>query len=273
MSLPVPLRLLTTLLITLMTAAALRADSLAISPGEKFVYRLAWGPFRKAASLEILADQDPHSSAVTTRITSHMATRGLIRALYQFDAWSQFLYEPTDARLLSAKAWTETSSKKTNASMTVDYEAGKASYVDHLRPHRSVDIDLPEEQALDFLTTLIQIREWDIALGDELPVPVYFDDELYHLVITVEERATINTPMGKKKALLVVPRMPEDPKGMFEDGGEIKVWVSDDELRLPLKFEVKVPVGTALAVLTQHKQGKAVGKPELTATSAPVSGQ
>ncbi len=245
-------RIIVVSLLLVVTAGATTTEPLAITPGEKFVYRLAWGPFRKAASLEIVADRDPEARDNITRITTHTATRGLIRALYQFDGWGQFFYEPSEGKLLRATAWTETSKKKTNATITLDYDSKVASYVDHLRPQRSLDIEIPEAQAFDFLTSLIQSRNWDIGLGDEREVPVYFDDELYELVISIEKRTRINTPAGKREALLLVPRMPVEPRGMFEDGGEIRVWVSDDDLRIPLRFEVKVPVGTAMAVLTEH---------------------
>jgi hypothetical protein len=228
------------------------ASPLAIQPGEKFTYRLAWGPFRQAASLEIVADIDPDSPARNTRITTHTATRGLIRAIYRFDGWGQFIYEPTGGRLLRAEAWTETAKKETKATMTLDYDAMKARYEDHLRPDRSLELEIPEAQAFDFLTTLVQTRSWDIELGQELPVPVYFDDELYPLVISVIERTQIKTPLGRRDALLIMPSMPVEPRGMFEDGGEIRVWISDDELRLPLKFEVKMPVGIGMALLTEH---------------------
>ena len=74
-----------------MTASYVAAAPLAIQPGEKFTYRLSWGLFRKAASLEIIAEQDPDSIEPRIRITSHTATRGFIRALYQFDGWGEFI--------------------------------------------------------------------------------------------------------------------------------------------------------------------------------------
>jgi hypothetical protein len=43
------------------------------------------------------------------------------------------------------------------------------------------------------------------------------------------------------------------PKGMFRRGGEVHVWVSADADRLPLRFEVKLKVGTAFAVLTDYR--------------------
>jgi hypothetical protein len=41
---------------------------------------------------------------------------------------------------------------------------------------------------------------------------------------------------------------------MFKRGGEIRVWVSNDELRLPLRFQVKEAVGTAMAILTDYQE-------------------
>ncbi|GAB5560853.1 MAG: hypothetical protein SynsKO_25000 [Synoicihabitans sp.] len=241
-------------LILLVSMATLSAAPLAIQPGEKFTYRLSWGPFRKAAELVIAADQDPADPDGVTRITSHTATQGFIRALYRFDGWGQFFYEAESGRLQQAKAWTETGSKKTNASIDLDYAKMEANYVDHVRPEKSVLLEIPPDEPADFLTTLIQTRSWDIGVGEEEKVSVLFDDEFYELIIAVDRQETLSTKWGKKSALVLIPRMEGEPKGMFKRGGEIQVWVSNDDLRLPLRFQVKVAVGTAMAILTDHQE-------------------
>lgn len=246
-------RLLTCPLIILMTASYVAAAPLAIQPGEKFTYRLSWGLFRKAASLEIIAEQDPDSIEPRIRITSHTATRGFIRALYQFDGWGEFIYEPENSRLLEAKAWTKTGSKETNASIALDYAEMKANYTDHVRPEKFLELVIPPEEPADFLTTLIQTRAWEIGVGEDQVVSVLFDDEFYELTITVDREEILKTKWGNKPALVLIPRMQGEPKGMFKKGGEIKIWVSNDELRLPLRFEVKIAVGTAMAILTDHQ--------------------
>lgn len=247
-------RALATFILTLVSMATLTAAPLAIQPGEKFTYRLSWGLFRKAATLEIVADQDAHDPDGVTRITSHTATQGVIRALYRFDGWGEFLYEAEKGRLRSAKAWTETGSKSTNASIDLDYDKMEANYVDHVRPEKSVRLDIPPDEPADFITTLIQTRSWDIGVGEEAKVSVLFDDEFYELIIAVDRQEMLATKWGKKPALVLIPRMEGEPKGMFKRGGEIRVWVSNDALRLPLRFQVKVAVGTAMAILTDYQE-------------------
>jgi hypothetical protein len=43
------------------------------------------------------------------------------------------------------------------------------------------------------------------------------------------------------------------PKGMFRKGAEVRVWVSTDRERLPLRFEVSLKVGTAYATLSNYQ--------------------
>jgi len=83
---------------------------------------------------------------------------------------------------------------------------------------------------------------------------VLFDDEFYELVITAEAEETIKTRWGEKRTMVLVPRMETEPKGMFKRGGEVRVWVSQEEDHLPVRFEVKLKVGTGMAVLTDYQR-------------------
>ncbi|MCC5024805.1 MAG: DUF3108 domain-containing protein [Candidatus Synoicihabitans palmerolidicus] len=155
---------------------------------------------------------------------------------------------------MGADATTDTRTKQTRASIHLDYDRDIAIYTDHLRPDRSTDVEMPRLAPVDFLTTLIQTRHWNMKVGDRREVSVLFDDEFYELVITAEKIETVKSPWGKIKALRLVPRMEENPKGMFRRGGEVRVCVSQDGQQLPLRFEVKLKVGTALAILTKYEE-------------------
>ena len=59
--------------------------------------------------------------------------------------------------------------------------------------------------------------------------------------------------MGTFKALRLVPRMDkEPPRGLFQRGGEIKVWISDGARPLPVRMQLKLNFGTATLSLQQH---------------------
>lgn len=230
------------------------AAPLALQDGESFTYRLSWGLFGRAGELTVTAAAEPTTTGPDrTRITTLTSTRGVIRALYAFDGSAVAVYETNSGRLLEATARTLTPARETHADIVLDYTTAEARYTDHMREERSLTVPIPEGEPADFITTLIQTRTWDLRIGDRRRVAVLFDDEFYELTITAEREETVNTPWGRKPALVLIPRMEENPKGMFRRGGEVRVWVSRDDNRLPLRFEVKLKVGTALAILTGYE--------------------
>ncbi|CAM2810527.1 DUF3108 domain-containing protein [Rariglobus hedericola] len=224
-----------------------------LKPGESLTYRVGWGLLGHAGDMKVTATEETIAGRSHTRMTTTSATQGFVRLLYRFDGEAQMLFDAHDGRLLNATATTQAKKNKTNASITFDYTKNEASYVDHLEPARNSSFPMPEGMPMDFITSLIQTRSWALEPGQSRDVLVLFDKDFYQLRITAEREETISTPSGKRKTVLLMPRMIGEPKGMFRRGGEVRVWVSADADRLPLRFEVKLKVGTAYAVLTDYQ--------------------
>jgi hypothetical protein len=60
--------------------------------------------------------------------------------------------------------------------------------------------------------------------------------------------------LGEFKTLVLVPRMEKtEPKGMFKRGSTVKVWISQDERRLPVRFQVDFKFGAGVATLIDYR--------------------
>ncbi len=243
------------LLLCLPFVAAARADTEIelLKSGESLTYRVGWGLLGHVGDMTISGREETIDGRPHLRISTTSATRGFVRMLYSFNGDASTLFETGDGRLLSATAKTRSSKKPTHASIAFDYARREAAYVDHLNPNRSRTQPIPPGHPVDLMTALIQTRAWSLSPGQSREALVLFDDEFYSLQITAEREETISTPDGPRQTLLLIPRMIGKPKGMFRRGGEIRVWVSADEQRLPLRFEVKLKVGTAYAVLSDYR--------------------
>jgi hypothetical protein len=235
-------------------APALADGVTALRDGEAYTYRVSWGPFGGAGEIKVAAAKETADGVGRLRITTHTSTRGMVRLLFPFDGSGDSLFDLRDGRLLAAQATTQARKERTQASIVFDYAQAKASYTDYVKPKRSATLALPDGQLTDFITSLIQARSWNLVPGQSHEAVVLFDNEFYTLNITAERIETVETAHGKKSALLLVPRMIGTPKGMFRKGGEVHVWISDDDARLPVRFEVRLPVGTAVALLTEHRE-------------------
>ncbi|BDD08155.1 hypothetical protein FUAX_05870 [Fulvitalea axinellae] len=89
--------------------------------------------------------------------------------------------------------------------------------------------------------------------GDTFVVPGFFDDSVYYLNIRLLEREVIKTRIGKRKALVLAPYMPKNE--LFDKGKSIKVWISDDRHRIPLKIRAKMMIGAAEVNIRSYKPG------------------
>lgn len=247
-----PVRALLFLLLSLGIARANETIEL-LRPGEALTYYVGWGVLGHAGEIKIAARAETVDGQPQILVDTTSSTRGFVRVLYSFDGDAQTRFDAVDGRLLSATASTRAGKQRTHASILFDYKKREGAYVDHLKPARSTTVPLPPGMPMDLMTALIQTRAWSLAPGGFIDAFVLFDDEFYPLRITAEREETISTPKGPRKALLLIPTMVEKPKGMFRRGGEVRVWVSADADRLPLRFEVKLKVGTAYAVLTDYQ--------------------
>jgi hypothetical protein len=246
---PKPLVLLFALVFTL----TLQAAPISFGDGERFHFRVSWGLFSHAADITIAARTEHLAGLPQIRVATTTSTRGFIRKLYSFDGQAESIFDGNDGRMLAATASTSTKKKRTRAMAVFDYPAANVRYEDYLRPERSINIPLPDGQPMDLITSLIEARAWNLKVGDRRPATVMFDDEFYDLTLVAEKIERIETPTGEYEALVIVPLMEKEPKGMFKRGGTVRVWISQDQKRLPVKLEVSMKYGTGTAWLTDYR--------------------
>jgi hypothetical protein len=73
------------------------------------------------------------------------------------------------------------------------------------------------------------------------------DDKIQEVQAVVEKREVINSFSGKMNAWRVTTNALKGQ--LFRASGQLKLWISADERRLPLQFEAKIPLGHVLCRL------------------------
>lgn len=234
-------------------AAPAMPSPVAMQPGETVVFRVTWGMLGHAGDVVVTASAETNAHGPVTRIQTSTTSRGMVGKLYPFTGEAAAYYQLNSGRLLHAEARTEMRRRNTHATLTVN--GPEATYVDHVRPRRNTTLELPETEAVaDFITTLIAARSWGLRPGDTRDVQVLFDDELYELTLTARRVETVRGAEGRVRALLVVPTMKGEPRGIFRRGGSINLWLAEEGETLPVRFEVSMKVGTATGLLTRHER-------------------
>lgn len=252
----------------LLWAAPLHAadSQLALSPGEHLTFRVGWGIFGSAGEIAIaVADGSADDQMVVTTTTG---TRGFLKNFFPFEARSTALFQASTGLLLNTEEISTSKKKQTQQALSFDYTSRTADYRNEVEPEKSTRLTVPPGQPMDLITALVQTRAWDLKPGEKRDALVIFDDDFYELTIYAEGYETVKTPLGEFQTLVLVPRMEKtEPKGMFKRGSTVKVWISQDERRLPVRFQVDFKFGAGVATLVDYRA------PTKTATVAGSSAQ
>ena len=85
-------------------------------------------------------------------------------------------------------------------------------------------------------------------------VPIFMDDENYFLEIKYLKNEILDTKWGKVDCMVFKPKMQEGR--IFEDGEDMKIWITDDKNHLLLRVDTKIWAGLIKAVLQEYKHLK-----------------
>ena len=106
----------------------------------------------------------------------------------------------------------------------------------------------------DALSVFYYVRTQNLKVGESVFVDHYNDGKLYPMEIKVLKKETITVPAGTFECLVIEPLI--QSVGVFKHEGKLKVWLTNDRLRLPVLMKSKVLVGSIAAELTSYKLGE-----------------
>lgn len=80
-----------------------------------------------------------------------------------------------------------------------------------------------------------------LDVGTIITINTFFDDKEQPFRVKFVGREVIKTKLGRVKALILVPIIEKD--SLFVEDNTLRVWLSDDLNKIPLKFQAKIYVG------------------------------
>jgi hypothetical protein len=128
-----------------------------------------------------------------------------------------------------------------NITVYSKYDYNKEKFTDQ-------KIDIPPSTQ-DILSAFYWLREQELKPGQKYIVNVTADGRNYPAEIRIHQPETLNTVLGKVGCLKIQPILEGD--AIFKQTGDIFIWLTNDELRRPVKLESKIIFGSFTATLTK----------------------
>jgi len=106
----------------------------------------------------------------------------------------------------------------------------------------------------DALSVLYYVRTQNLKVGQNIFFDNFTDGKLYPLEVKVLEEETITVEAGTFDCLVLEPLT--QSVGLFKNEGSLKVWVTNDRLKMPVLMKSKILVGSISAELTDYQLGE-----------------
>ena len=156
-----------------------------------------------------------------------------------------------------------------------NYLLEETTYFDHAKKSVLVDATLKGKKrggtyeipqySQDLISGYLYLRTLDfenMEVGNVVSVNAFFEDRVYDFKIKYLGKQVIKTRFGKLQTYVLTPIMPNN--SLFLSGeNAIKIWVSADENRVPLKVHATMLFGIGLVEvsLTEHSGLQAAFEP------------
>lgn len=223
------------------------AISSAFSVPEKLIFDLTWtGVKAGTAVLEVVDEKE------TLRIISTANSAKWVSVFYTVDDRVEavlskgksliFIGQPENYRLKIREG-----KHRRDKEIVFDHVKHTALFIDH----RSKDKDRKEypvpENVFDPLSVLYYVRTMKLVVGKSTYVDIFDSKKLWNVEVQVLRKEKISTILGDVETIVIKPLMKSE--GIFNRKGEMLIWLTDDQKRIPVKMQTKVAVGAITATL------------------------
>jgi hypothetical protein len=135
---------------------------------------------------------------------------------------------------------------KRNKEVHFDQKGKKVLYIDHRKKKRR-KYEVPTN-VYDPLSGFYSVRKKDLVVGKDIIVKVFDDKKTWDVNVDVLRKEKVTVEAGTFDTIVIRPNLQSE--GVFNKKGDIFIWLTDDERRVPVKVALEVLVGHITAELT-----------------------
>jgi hypothetical protein len=118
-----------------------------------------------------------------------------------------------------------------------------------------------EPCVLDALSAFFVTRLTGVSEGHPVELPVFDNGKHFRLGVRFlgRERLDLPPPFGGKTPTVIVEPQLLEGTGLFVREGRLRIWLTDDARRVPVRMRSKVPIGSVSADLEEYEAGAGDG--------------
>ena len=193
-----------------------------------------------AGNAFILLEKDSLSNQSVIKLRSEIKTNKFIDYLYKIRNKITIYMDEHDLSLIKVINKINEGSYKKNHHALVDINKMK---IINKKGEKEIT-----QRVYSPLSIIFSIREKLQNSKNTFHYKTYSNGKLKDIDISLIGKEKIKTPFGEFNTLIITPTS-TDNKTVFKNDGDMKIWYTDNEQRLPIKIEIKITFGSIILLL------------------------
>ncbi len=212
---------------------------------KRFVYYIYWSGI-KAGEAVLEYNSTPEGITIKTHATS----APLISLFYEVDDISESILYPDGYPkkfTLKVQKGRHKRDKVTYFERKTDGKPLKIIY------HNILDEEVEEfyfdNPAYDPLSAFYEMTKWDLKIGQPAYIDIFDSKKLWKTEVQVLRKERVSVPAGDFDTIVIKPVLKSE--GIFPKTGDITIWATDNDKKLPVLLKSKAVIGYFSAVLVE----------------------
>ena len=217
--------------------------------GEQLTFDISWLNITAGTAVMAVSGAGTEGDQTLVKLVTTAQSRPAITKFFPVDNRVESLLDPATLLPEHLTFKRREGKKKEDIEYAFQQKEGKVTV---LKGGTTEILDMPPGTQ-DVISCLYYARSaLSLQPGAALTMNVYHDKKNRKLDVRVEEIETISGPWGTVETARLLVVMPF--QGLFLNQGNIRVWLTNDERRIPVRMKAKVVIGSIVADLVSGWQ-------------------
>ncbi len=102
-------------------------------------------------------------------------------------------------------------------------------------------------QTHDLLSGFFHVRQIPLQVGESRFIEIFDCEKSHNTEVQVLRREELSTPLGRFRTIVIRPVL--KTPGIFNRSGDLFIWLTDDDRRIPVQMKSKVRLGSVTAIV------------------------
>jgi hypothetical protein len=218
--------------------------ALPFARGERFSYDISWLYMKAGSAIMAVEESSGPENRRRLKLLTTAQSSPMVTKFYPVNNRVESIVD-LDTFLPARMTFKRREGKRKNDfEYTFHHREGTVTAV---KDGKVDELTIPQD-AQDAISCLYFVRKsLPLTPGASLSLNVHHDKKNYKLVVRVEALEPLEGPWGKTETARVLVIMPF--QGIFLNEGNVRVWFTTDERRIPVRMKAKVIIGAIVADL------------------------